>query len=253
MSRAILLIAVFGVGYLLYKMYFKQLLQQGQAGKIKIGLIGLGIVFVILALSGRAPALFAVIGAAMTQVMRFIPLILRFAPSLRRFLGGAALGGAGSAFGGQGQGPQSSKVRTDTLIMTLDHHSGRIDGDVIVGEFKGRLLSALSNEELKSLYQHCAQADAEAARLLQAYITRERSDWSEAPASDSADLATGAEGISVREAYDILGLEQGVSRKEITLAHRGLISKMHPDKGGSTYLATKINTAKKVLIDHVKE
>jgi curved DNA-binding protein CbpA len=46
----------------------------------------------------------------------------------------------------------------------------------------------------------------------------------------------------------VLGLKSGATREEIVDAHRKLISKLHPDKGGSDYLAAQINLAKKVLI-----
>jgi hypothetical protein len=255
--RFILLIALLVVGYLIYKLYFRQLIQQGKQGKIKIALIGLGLVFLALALAGRAPAIFALIGAAMTQVMRFAPVLLRFAPSLGRLLGGAGLGagvaGAGG-FGGVGGGEQTSRVRTGSLVMTLNHVTGSIDGEITSGAFAGKKLSALSIDEIKLLYQECQQHDPEAVRLLQAYVARERSDeWENAPQDEHSDNNSGTHEVSVREAYDILGLAAGASRKEIVHAHRSLMGKLHPDKGGSNYLAVKVNAAKKVLLDHVVE
>jgi hypothetical protein len=54
--------------------------------------------------------------------------------------------------------------------------------------------------------------------------------------------------MSRDEALSVLGLSEGVSRDEILAAYRELITRMHPDRGGSGYLAAKINQAKDVLI-----
>lgn len=54
--------------------------------------------------------------------------------------------------------------------------------------------------------------------------------------------------ITVSEAYAILGLEPGADREDIILAHKQLMQKMHPDRGGSSHLATKINQAKDMLL-----
>ena len=247
MTRLIILIAIATAGYLIYKLYFQQLMKQGTAGKVKIAMIVVGLSFLALAAVGRAHIVFGVIGALMTQVMRFVPLLSRFAPFLQKYLPPLSMSSKGA--NSNNNTGSESRVATGSLVMTLNHTTGQINGEVIVGKFANRLLSELSNDELNQFYQFCQTNDAEAIRLLDAYIARERSDWHDAPEfeNDTDNLAKG-DGITVREAYDILGLQPDADQQQIISAHRSLMSQLHPDKGGSNYLAAKVNEAKKILL-----
>ena len=141
-----------------------------------------------------------------------------------------------------------TSVRTTMLEMTLDHTTGATDGRVLAGQYAGRALSQLSREELALLLQECTQRDPQGAQLLRAYI--ERLGFSQEKANGGGG-AHGPGGMSVDEAYEVLGLKRGASQNDIHQAHRTLMKKYHPDQGGSTYLASKINEAKDVLLRQV--
>ena len=147
---------------------------------------------------------------------------------------------------------QQSDIVTRYLKMTLDHDSGAMAGQVLKGAYAGRALSALSMEELISLWHECVAADQESAAVLEAYLDREKGEaWREAAgASESTSEAPAGGRIEMTpdEAYAVLGLEPGASADEISEAHKRLMQKIHPDKGGSNYLAAKINEAKRVLL-----
>ena len=150
------------------------------------------------------------------------------------------------------RGGQNSRVRTRTIEMELDHDTGDMDGHVIRGRFSSRQLSSMDEQDLIGLWSDCQAGDTQAAQLLEAYLDRRFSDWREhagAGAKGSGETRGGPEGpMNVDEAYDILGLQAGASSADIRRAHRKLMKRMHPDQGGSTYLAAKINEAKDLLL-----
>jgi len=156
------------------------------------------------------------------------------------------LGGGGSARRSPGQ---SSRIETDHLQMELDHDSGDMYGRVKKGMFAGRDLAALSPTDLGLLWQDCRLADPQSAQLIEAYLDRIHPSWREDMARGESDMSRGPDGRMTREeALDILGLAAGADEDAIRRAHRELMLRLHPDRGGSTYLAAKINEAKDVAL-----
>ena len=142
---------------------------------------------------------------------------------------------------------QTSRVRTAFLEMELDHDTGRMHGRVLAGSHQGASLDALDRATLMKLL---GEIDDDSRDLLAAYLDRREPDWREHAQRDAGASARPAAGgkMTEEEAYQILGLQPGASTEEISRAHRSLIKKLHPDQGGTTYLAARINEAKDVLL-----
>jgi hypothetical protein len=139
-----------------------------------------------------------------------------------------------------------SRIETRFLRMTLDHDSGVLSGTVMDGPFAGRLLSQLSFDEVLDLHRYCG-ADPQSAQILEAWLDRTWPDW-RAAAPPHAKAATASGPMSRQEACEILGVAADADRQAIKNAHRRLMIRLHPDHGGSNYLAAKINQAKDLLL-----
>ena len=158
--------------------------------------------------------------------------------------------------GGRTAGGQTTAVRTDWLEVELDHASGAMRGRVLKGRYKGQALERLSQAGVLAFYREAAPSDPETARLLEAYLDRTYGTaWrkpSEGAQQQSERAGHGARtrdgGMSREEAFAVLGLQPGAGADEIRAAHRKLMMQNHPDRGGSDYLAAKINEAKDVLL-----
>lgn len=145
---------------------------------------------------------------------------------------------------------QRSRVRSAMLEMELDHDSGQIEGGVLAGQYQNEKLADLSLEKLMILHDECA-ADEESLRLLETYLDSRFPGWRERfDANDSARHGgpSHTSGMTKEEAYEILGLEAEASAVQIREAHRRLMQRVHPDVGGSSFLAARINEAKDVLL-----
>ena len=163
--------------------------------------------------------------------------------------------GFGDPFGSSRKAPgQKSRVKTDRLEVALDHDTGEMEGTCLAGRFEGRALSSLSDREAMELLAELYQAGAPEAAVMEAYLDWRLPDWRErrAAAGEGAKSgrrrANGSKRMSAEEAYAVLGLGPNASEEEIRQAHRRLMMKMHPDQGGSNYLAARINEAKDVLL-----
>ncbi|MEK0085807.1 DnaJ domain-containing protein [Benzoatithermus flavus] len=144
-----------------------------------------------------------------------------------------------------------SEVETDLLRMRLAHASGEVEGEVRAGPFAGRELGSLGLRDLLALLDEARREDPRSVPLLEAYLDRREPGWREAAeeagrAGDDASPAPAA--MDERTALEILGLEPGASEAEIRAAHRRLMARLHPDHGGSSYLASQINRARDYLL-----
>lgn len=160
-----------------------------------------------------------------------------------------ALRGAGKPFAGEAG--RMSEVRSVSIAMQLDRDTGKMTGTVLSGVHAGRALDDLPRDDVLAVWRHCRRNDPQGAALVEAYLDRRIAGWREAHERDGdARARGGGDGAMTRdEAYEILGLPQGAGREEIVAAHRGLMKKLHPDHGGSTALAARVNQAKDVLLD----
>ena len=207
-----------------------------------------------LASAARKAGGAAALGAAGFLILRgalpiAIPLAV-FGLSLLRG-GGSGVG----TFGGSPTPGQASNVRTDKLEMTLDHDSGQMDGTCLIGRFSGRALSSLSDADVMELLHTFRSDGAQEAALVEAYLDWRLPGWRDRDEDRTERAGHGRgrgrgrqSGMSPEEAYAVLGIGPEASDEDIRQAHRRLMMKMHPDQGGSTYLAARINEAKEVLL-----
>ena len=151
--------------------------------------------------------------------------------------------------GGDSVSPDNvSNVRSRCFAMTLDHDSGAVTGRVLAGQFAGRDLIDLGELETRALLDEVA-ADADSIALLESWLDANRAGWREYfEETTKGTGGTAAPADADAEAYSVLGLQPGASADEIKAAHRELMKGVHPDHGGSSYLAAKINEARDHLL-----
>jgi len=249
LGRLIVLVAVVGALFW-FLQWFRYTPPRQVAKVLRRSLLWGAIAFlVLLAVTGRLNPLLVALAAAVPVIIRAFNL-LRVVPLIQQIMRALGLSGLpGAAAGGSPGAGRTSSIRTRFLEMTLDHTSGDMDGLVMEGAWQGRRLSELDLEQLIDLLTLCRSADAQSAAVLEAYLDRVRGgDWREQAQGVGGPPPATAAAMTREEALAILGLQQGASEEEIRSAHRRLMQRFHPDRGGSDYLAAKINEAKRLLL-----
>jgi hypothetical protein len=198
----------------------------------------------ILKLSGGI-ALLAI--AALLGLRGEIAIAAPLAAAGLGLLGWLPFGPAGFGARTQKSPGQVSRVRSAFLDMELEHDSGAMRGTILAGPHQGKQLDAL---DTATLLQLLAGIDDESRALLAAYLDRRDPAWREHAQADTAAGRGGAPRgpMTHEEAYQILGLEPGAKAEDIVSAHRALMKRLHPDLGGTNYLAARINEAKDTLL-----
>ncbi|EXJ10215.1 DnaJ domain-containing protein [Nitrincola nitratireducens] len=219
--------------------------QQRAKGLIKLLLVFLALIIVYLSLTGRVHVLGAFLGLFIPFLQRLFPWLIRLVPFLGVWLRKRASKKASSTATGN-----SSKVTTAMLEMTLEHDTGLMFGRVLQGAFSGRQLDDLNEQEFLQLLTDFRAQDFDSARLLETYLDKRFGDsWRDDDVQEDTNAQQIDSGnLSEQDAFDVLGLSPGASKEEIIAAHRRLMQKMHPDRGGSTWLAARINDAKRILL-----
>ncbi|WP_033067562.1 molecular chaperone DnaJ [Thalassospira australica] len=245
----------------------------------KVGLFLIIILLVLLAawllLTGKIAAMTAALAAAAPFFARAMKLGILW-PLFRRIFARARRQAKPGSFGRQSAGSGDvSEIKTEFLHMLLDLESGQMRGTVLSGDYQGADLDSLGLDELRSLYVDCCSATDQSQTVLEAYFERRPDctgwqNWRQADngtdgahdgGSDRNDDEQGrngersssASGMTEGEARKILGVSKDATREDINRAYKMQIKAVHPDHGGSDYLASKINAARSLLLRLCKD
>jgi len=236
--RALLLIAVVVTFLLLLRRVQQLPPHKRRAGYLQLTLGVALIATVLLTLTGRMHWIGAAVTGLLVVARQLMPLLIRAFPLLLGWLQSNRSKAAGT----------QSEVSTELLKMTLDHETGELNGEVRLGRFKDWRLSDLTREQLSELMTYAQEHDSDSAQLLGNYLDQRFPDGWDKEESEHQS-GQNSEEMTQKEALAVLGLNEEATPDEIIAAHRKLMQKIHPDRGGNDYLAAKINQAKDFLLN----
>lgn len=242
--QLLLLVTILVLAFIAIRRFLARTSRSSAQSNQRILLWGLLGVLVFLAASGRLGIIVPLLGALVAGIVRLLPVLMQFFPLLQRLWRQRASQQTAGSSGGS-----RSSVQSRYLRMQLDHRTGEISGAVVAGPFSGRDLQSMKLNELLQLYRDCARDDQDSVALLEAYLDRVHGHaWRQGNRQSGSSSKADGSGMTAAEAYEVLGLAPGASREAIVEAHRRLMQKVHPDRGGSDFLAANVNRAKEVLL-----
>jgi DnaJ-domain-containing protein 1 len=198
----------------------------------------------------------AVLGAVLAVLFRRFEIVALLGVTAFSIFRNGRIGAFSfDSFAGPGSA-NVSKIRSRFLAMELDHDTGSLDGRVLDGRFAGADLLDLDEAQTRNLIDEIG-GDADSVNLLESWLDTNRAGWREYFAGQDGANGQGAGSSGgessrsadpVAEAYAVLGLKAGASDQDIRKAHRDLMKGVHPDRGGSEFLAARINEARDLLL-----
>lgn len=221
------------LAYLAYRYYRSLSPEQRKPFIIKYAVYGVIALLLLAVVTGRIHWLGAVLAGAIGLLKVGAATFFRFLPFLRFFQKNRVFG--------------DPKFKTQHLEVVYNMQTGAIAGKVIAGEFAGRDITSLDENEIDKLEQSLKETDTRSYYLLR--VIRQRREGTQQ--SENTFNAAQVGDPSIEEAEQILGLDQGYSKKDIDLSYKRLMHKLHPDRGGNNYLASRVNTARDILLKHL--
>jgi len=219
------------LAYLAYRYYLSLPKTKRKPFIIKYAVYAAIAVLILAVVSGRIHWLGAVLAAGLGLLKVGTSSFLRFLPFLRFFQ-------KNNVFG-------DPKFKTQHLEITFFMQNGSMEGKIIAGEFEGMSILSLDESQLDTLEQSYKGTDSRSYYLLRvirqrlnANSSNSKTDYSSAHIGDP----------SVEEAEQILGLSTNYTKKDVDLSYKRLMQKLHPDRGGNDYLASRVNIARDVLL-----
>ena len=194
--------------------------------------VGLLLLVILLAMTGRIHYLGAVFAVLVVLLKIGLNLLIRWLPLFARL------------YGANFAKPRS--LKTGILEIVINFANGEVSGKVIQGPHAGSALNDLSESQLQEVLSYCQQQDKKSAYLMQMYLAR-RFQHSSQSGNSSSSAPSGS--MTKEEAAEILGVPINADKDEINQAHRRLIGRVHPDKGGNDYLASLLNRARDLLLE----
>lgn len=237
MPKLLLLLAIALALYILFIRAQALPPHQRKAQYLKLGIVIAVAAVLFLTLTGRMHWVGAALTGLLVGARQLLPLLIRLFPMLSSLRNKSSAAGPG----------QHSTVESTILRMHLDHESGKLSGEVLRGPLQDWRLDELDRSQLEDLLHYCQQEDNDSVQLLVSYLEQRFPGETGFGKQQQAAPDTSS-GLSRTEALAVLGLEEAASDDDIVQAHRKLMQKLHPDRGGNDYLAAKVNQAKDFLL-----